>query len=110
MVKFRMGREILIATISTAVPFITILIGMLMNNKRFDAMDKRFDAVEKRVEHRFELVDRRFEAVDRRFDAVDRRFDAMDAHLSRIDADLRQFYHLTGVMEGKVGLLEKKLG
>ncbi len=103
MVKFRMGREILIATISTAVPFITILIGMLMNNKRFDAMDKRFDAVEKRVEHRFELVDRRFEAVDRRFDA-------MDAHLSRIDADLRQFYHLTGVMEGKVGLLEKKLG
>jgi hypothetical protein len=35
-------------------------------------------------------------------------FNKIEDHLGRIDADLRQFYHLTGKLEARMGSLEKR--
>ena len=43
-----------------------------------------------------------------RFDRVDGRFDKVDDRLDRIDADLRQFYHLSGKLEGRMDAIEKR--
>ena len=42
------------------------------------------------------------------FDKVDVRFNKIEDRLSAIDADLRQFYHLTGKLEGRVDAIEKR--
>jgi hypothetical protein len=42
------------------------------------------------------------------FDKVDVRFNKVEERLVGIDADLRQFYHLTGKLEGRVGAIEKR--
>ena len=36
------------------------------------------------------------------------RFNKVEDRLAGIDADLRQFYHLTGKLEGRVHALEKR--
>jgi hypothetical protein len=37
------------------------------------------------------------------------RFNKVEDRLTAIDADLRQFYHLTGKLEGRVDAIEKRL-
>jgi hypothetical protein len=46
--------------------------------------------------------------MNARFNAVDALFNKIEDHLGRIDADLRQFYHLTGKLEARMGSLEKR--
>jgi hypothetical protein len=36
------------------------------------------------------------------------RFNKVDDRLERIDADLRQFYHLSGKLEGRMDAIEKR--
>jgi hypothetical protein len=36
------------------------------------------------------------------------RFNKVDDRLDRIDADLRQFYHLSGKLEGRMDAIEKR--
>jgi hypothetical protein len=37
------------------------------------------------------------------------RFNKVEDRLTAIDGDLRQFYHLTGKLEGRVDAIEKRL-
>ena len=69
-----------------SVPLIIILAGILLN---------RADTKELRVK----MKDLHAE--------MEKRFDQTDAHLARIDAGLRQFYHLTGKLEGRMDNIEK---
>lgn len=69
------------------IPLIAILAGILFS--RTDVRDLRAEMLS-------------------RFNKVDERFDKIEEHLGRIDADLRQFYHLTGKLEGRVDAIEKR--
>ncbi len=69
-----------------SVPLIIILAGILLN--RADTKELRAEMKDLRAE-------------------MQKRFDQTDAHLARIDADLRQFYHLTGKLEGRTDNIEK---
>jgi hypothetical protein len=69
------------------VPLIAIFAGILFN--RNEVRDLRAD-------------------MNARFNRVDERFDRVDGHLARIDGDLRQFYHLTGKLEGRMDAIEKR--
>ncbi len=80
--------------LTIGVPVLAILAGILFN---------RSDVKELRAEIRA-LSDR----VDTRFDRVDARFDQVDARFNRVDADLRQFYAVTGKLEGRVDEISKK--
>jgi hypothetical protein len=46
--------------------------------------------------------------MNARFDKVDQRFDVVDDRFEKINADLRQFYHLTGRLEGRMDAIEKR--
>jgi hypothetical protein len=69
------------------VPLVAIFAGILFN--RNDVRELRADMVA-------------------RFNKVDNRFDKVDDRLDRIDADLRQFYHLSGKLEGRMDAIEKR--
>ncbi|HXE09452.1 MAG TPA: hypothetical protein VN612_16225 [Acidobacteriaceae bacterium] len=69
------------------VPLVVIIAGILFN---------RGDAKELRAE----LKDLRAEMAGS--------FNKMESRLDRIDADLRQFYHLSGKLEGRIDTLEKR--
>jgi hypothetical protein len=69
------------------IPLIAILAGIFFS---------RSDTKELRTE------------MNARFNAVDALFNKIEDHLGRIDADLRQFYHLTGKLEARMGSLEKR--
>ncbi len=46
--------------------------------------------------------------MNARFNRVDHLFDAIDDRFEKINADLRQFYHLTGMLEGCKDAIEKR--
>ena len=69
------------------IPLIAILFGILFG--RSDVKDLRAD-------------------MQMLFKRMDERFNKIEDHLSRIDADLRQFYHLTGKLEGRIEAIEKR--
>jgi hypothetical protein len=62
------------------IPLIAILTGILFN--RGDIRDLRAEMIA--------------------------RFDKVDERLDRTDADLRQFYHLSGKLEGRMDAIEKR--
>jgi len=69
------------------IPLLAILAGIFFN---------RSDIKELRAE------------MNARFSNVNARFDKIEDRLNQIDADLRQFYHLTGKLEGRIDALEKR--
>jgi hypothetical protein len=69
------------------VPLIAIFAGILFN---------RVDLRELRVE------------MNSRFSKIEDRFTRVEDHLARIGTDLRQFYHLTGKLEGRMDAIEKR--
>ncbi len=105
--------------LTIGVPVLAILAGILFNRSdvkdlraemraRFDRVDEDFDRVDARVMALSDRVDSRFNRVDARFDRVDARFDQVDARFNRVDVDLRQFYAVTGKLEGRIDEISKK--
>jgi hypothetical protein len=66
--------------VAVGIPLLAILAGILFN--RSDIRDLRGEMMS--------------------------RFNKVDDRLDRIDADLRQFYHLSGKLEGRMEALEKR--
>lgn len=69
--------------LSVGLPMLTILVGILLSQKG--------------------LAD-----LNNRFDRVDGRIDRIETRLDRIDADLRQFFSITGRLEGRMDAIEKR--
>ena len=69
------------------VPLLAILAGIFFN--RNDIKDLRTEMHGLRAE-------------------MNARFNKVEERLAGIDADLRQFYHLTGKLEGRVDAIEKR--
>ncbi|HEX4651353.1 MAG TPA: hypothetical protein VH250_07590 [Granulicella sp.] len=80
--------------IVVGVPLLAILAGIFFN--RNDIKDLRGEMHGLRAE------------MNAGFDKVDARFNKIEERLVGIDADLRQFYHLTGKLEGRVDAIEKR--
>jgi DNA anti-recombination protein RmuC len=80
------------------VPLLAIFAGILFNRNDFKDLRSEMNA-------RFNQIDG---SVEDRFNKVDDRFNKIEDRLAGIDADLRQFYHLTGKLEGRVDAIEKR--
>ncbi len=66
--------------LSIGLPMLTILIGIFLSQKGLADMNARMDRLETRIETR----------------------------LDRINADLRQFFSITGRLEGRMDAIEKR--
>jgi len=69
------------------VPLLAIFAGILFNRSDFKDLRAEMNA---------------------RFNKVDDRFNKIEDRLAGIDADLRQFYPLTGKLEGRVDAIKKR--
>jgi hypothetical protein len=69
--------------LSIGLPMLTILVGIFLGQKGLGE-------------------------VNGRLDRVDGRIDRIETRLDRIDADLRQFFRITGRLEGRMDSLEKR--
>jgi hypothetical protein len=73
------------------IPLLAILAGILFN--RSDIKDLRAE------------MNARFNQIEGN---VNDRFNRIEDRLAGIEADIRQFYHLTGKLEGRIDALEKR--
>lgn len=64
--------QIVAAIAAAAVPTVTVLAGILINNARLNDMNSRIGELRSHLDTRFNDVDRRFSEVDRK---MDQRFD-----------------------------------
>jgi archaellum component FlaC len=69
--------------ISVGLPMILVLVGILLGQKNVGEINGRLDR-------------------------MDQRMDKIESRLDRIDADLRQFFSITGRLEGRMDSLEKR--
>jgi len=69
------------------IPLVAILAGILFN--RSDSKDLRSE-------------------LNGLWSEMNTRFNKVEDHLGRINADLRQFYHLSGKLEGRMDAVERR--
>ncbi len=69
--------------LSIGLPMLTILIGIFLSQKGIADLNGRLDRMDSRI-------------------------DRIEGRLDRIDADLRQFFSITGRLEGRMDSLEKR--
>ena len=77
--------------LTIGIPSLLVILSWISGSKRMERIEATMDA--------------NFGKVDSK---MDRNFARVDDRLDRIDADLRQFYHLTGKLEGRIESLEKQ--
>ncbi len=80
--------------IGIAVPSILVILGWLHQNTRLS--DLRSD------------VNRQFDRMDGRLDRMDGRLDLMDERLRLIEGDQKQFFTVTGKLDGRIDELSRK--
>jgi len=74
--------------LSIGIPTLAVLITFLFNNARFSSIDQRFSSIEARII-----------AMQT----------SLEARLTTLEADMRQFYHLTGKIEGRLDAIEPRI-
>ena len=77
--------------IVVGVPLLAILAGILFNRNDIKDLRGEMHGLRAKMNAGFEV-----------------RFNKVEERLAGIDADLRQFYHLTGKLEGRVDAIEKR--
>ncbi len=106
--------------------FLSVFVGILLNrrdanalkedvNRRFDQMDRRIDGVEQSLSNRIDGVEqslsRRIDSVEKsladRIDRVEFRIDKVEHRLELIETDQKQFFTVTGKMEGRIDELSR---
>lgn len=104
---------LLAAALSTSVPTLAVLIGMLVNNRQIDSLLREMEARFAAVDARFAAVDARFAAIYERFVSLERefdtRFDAMQRELdTRFDAMHQALLRVEGVLDARLKHLEER--
>ncbi len=87
--------------LAIGVPFFSLLVVFLMNNRSMDAM---------RLEMReaFGRIDSRLDKMDSRLDRMDSRFDRMDSRFDSLERDLREFYGTQRQHNTRLDAIERK--
>ncbi|MGH9605589.1 MAG: hypothetical protein ACRD3N_07800 [Terracidiphilus sp.] len=70
--------------LTIAIPSLLVLVGIFLNNARFNGIDARFGG------------------VDARFNTIEGRFNGIEARLIAMEAELRQFYRDLGRHEADI--------
>ncbi len=80
--------------LAIGVPSLTVLVGILLNNRLL-------------FEFKADL-NRRLDGFERRFESIDKRFDKVEARLDRMEDDMREFFKIVTRLESRVDVLERK--
>ena len=80
--------------LAIGVPFFSLLVVFLMNNRSTDAM-------------RSEMREA-FGRIDTRLDRMDARFDRMDSRFDSLERDLREFYGTQRQHDTRLDAIERK--
>jgi chaperonin cofactor prefoldin len=95
------------AYMPTLIIMVTILLGVVSNNRRLDDlrsdMNKRFEIFEKR----FEIFERQFEIFERRFDRLEERLAALEQRVTALEHRVAAF---AANILGEVKRLEERFG
>lgn len=93
--------------LSIGIPSLLVLVGIFLNNARFNSIDARFSG----VDARFSTIDNRFNSIDNRFTGIEARLDRMNselnARLDRQQSDLSQFYEILGRHDADIATLKE---
>lgn len=75
--------QLVFTGVAATVPTLTVLLGMLQNNGRFNSIETRFD---KRFDDMYRYMDQRFNSMEKQFDAkLARLEEVMDARLKHLE-------------------------
>lgn len=88
--------------LTVAIPTVTVLVGILVNNRQLDQLQRHVD--QQVVSIRNEIASLRNE-MNARFQAVDARFQAVDA---RFEAAYQQLLRVEGVLDARLKHLEER--
>jgi len=78
--------------LSIGIPTLAVLITFLFNNARFSSIEQRITVNQTSLEARIVGMQT-----------------SLEARLITLEADMRQFYHLTGKVEGRLDALEPRI-
>jgi hypothetical protein len=100
-------------TISLSIMLVAILAGILFNNKAVQELkaDLKGDIKDFRAAFRRDIdrLDAKIDGVSALLNArLDGVSAGLNARLDVIEGDLRQFYHLSGKLEGRIDGIEKR--
>ena len=70
--------QLVFTGVAATVPTLTVLVGLVQNNSRFNAMDKRFDDMYRYMEQASKLVDSKLARLE----------EVMDARLKHLEENL----------------------
>jgi hypothetical protein len=71
--------QLVFTGVAATVPTLTVLLGLVQNNSRFNSVDKRFDDLYRYIELRFNGMEKIFDAKLARLEEV------MDARLKHLE-------------------------
>lgn len=80
--------------VGIAIPSILVILGWLHQNMRLSDLRSDFN--------------RQFDNMDQRLDRMDQRLDRMDERLRLIEGDQKQFFTVTGKLDGRIDELSRK--
>lgn len=94
-----------ISLLSTAIgSFVLVILAWINQNQR--STDLRAD-MNRRFEEAKLNTDRQFDEVNRRFGDIHRQFDEVNRRLTLIEGDQKQFFTVTGKLDGRIDQLSR---
>lgn len=88
--------------IAVALPCLTVMIGIIINNSRLGDMNNRIGDLNHRIGDLKQDMDRRFSDVDRRFDDLTRLIEA------RFEIQDQKLYRVEQVLDARLKHLEER--
>jgi len=75
------GAQLIAAYLPAVIIMVTIVIGVMSNNRAIDGVHRRLDDLRGDIKDRFDRVDSRFDGVDHRFDQVEQRLARLEERM-----------------------------
>ena len=99
--------------------FVLVLLAWMQSNsrmtdlkenmvQRFADSDRKLSDLRAEMNGRFESVDQQFNGVNRQFDRIDRQFDSMGQRMERLENDQKQFFTVTGKLDGRIDEIARR--
>lgn len=93
--------------LTVGIPAITILVGILINNRQIEQIDRHVN--QQITSLRNEMLSHRNE-LSARIDSLGDRIDALDSHIGALDRDLRDWAKITMTQNSDIARLKDNAG